>query len=269
MRTRRTRVLSLVLALVLVSLAAGVCGAQEVDRLDRILKRGKITIGIICDFPPVGFYNEKGELVGYDVDLAKDLARTLGVKIEWVPVNNETRSAVLVSDKVDVVFSNYTRTPERAKVIDFSDPYVVTGLTILTRKEYGVKNLADIIAKKIKIGVGKGTIGDLLLAQRYPNADKMVFDSMQDCLVALKQKKVGAVLEDMTWVQAQAKSDPNLVALGELLTMDVNCVALRRGQPGWKDWINIWLDDLNRSGRNREYFIKWFGYEPLKLTPSY
>jgi len=265
----RKTLMSLVLVSVLILVASGISSGQEPDRLDQILKRGKIVIGIINDFPPVGFYDEKGELDGYDVDLAKDLAKTLGVSVEWVPVTNETRSAVLVSDKVDVVFSNYTRTPERAKVIDFTNPYVVTGMSILARKEYNVTTLKEIMSKGIKIGVGKGTIGDLILIEKYPNANKVVFDSMQDCLMALKQNKVGAILEDLTWVSTQAAKDSNLVAVRELLATDVNCVAIRRGQPSWKDWLNIWIDDLNRSGRNRDYFIKRFGYEPLKLTPSY
>jgi len=241
--------------------------AEEISRLDRILKRGYIKIGMNLGFPPVGFYDEQGEPDGYDVDLAKDLAKTLGVKIEWEPVTNETRAALLVADKVDIVFSNYTRTPERMKVVDFTDPYVITGVSILARKEYNIKSVEDLAGKRV--AVGKGTTCDLLVAKMVPEAKRVVFDAIPDALLALKQNKVAALAEDMVFVGPQAKKDPNLEAVGGLLNMDVNCAALRRSQPEWRHWLNVWLDDLNRSGRNREYYKKWFGVEPPKLTPEF
>jgi polar amino acid transport system substrate-binding protein len=244
----------------------GIC--QEGDkRLDQIVSRGYIVIGINLEFPPVGFYNDKGEPDGYDVDLAKDLAKALGVDIKWEAVTNETRSAVLVSDKVDLVFSNYTRTPERAKVIDFTDPYVITGVAILARKEYKITGLADLVGKKV--ATTKGTTCDLLLREQCPEAERVLFDAIPDTLIALKQNKVVALLEDMVFVGPAAAADPNLEAVGGLLNSEVNCIALRRGQPDWKSWLNLWLDDLNRSGKNIKYYEKWFGFKPPKLTPNY
>ena len=269
MKYTSKKIWAVVVGLLVASIMAGPLAAQGINRLDTILKRGKIIIGINLTFPPVGFRNASGEADGYDVDLAKDLARTLGVPIEWVPVTNETRGAVLVSDKVDVTFSNYTRTPVRALVLDFTNPYVITGMSILARKSYKIRDLEDLVSKKVPIGVGTGTIGDLLLADKYPNANKVVFDAMSDTLLALKQDKIAAVLEDAIWINAQVREDSELESVGGILNADVNAVALRRGQPDWRRWLNLWLDDLNRTGRNRGYFVKWFKNEPVSLAPNY
>jgi len=265
MMRKRALFISIFITVLLIFIShTGFC---QDNRLDTIVSRGYITIGMNLGFPPVGFYNDKGEPDGYDVDLAKDLAKTLGVKIKWEPVTNETRAAVLVADKVDIVFSNYTRTPERAKVIDFTNPYVITGVSILARKEYKIKSAADLIGKKV--GAGKGTTCDIILREQIPQARAVYFDTVPDMLMALKQNKIAALLEDMVFVGPQSKADPNLEAVGELLNTDVNCVALRRGQPDWKSWLNMWLDDCNRSGRNNEYYKKWFGVDLPKLSPQY
>lgn len=255
-----------ILLITLIFTLQGIC-QENVSRLDKILSRGYIIIGINLGFPPVGFYDEKGEPSGYDVDLAKDIAKTLDVEIRWEPVTNETRSAVLVSDKVDICFSNYTRTPGRAQVIDFTNPYVITGLEILARKEHNIKSINDLFGKKV--GVGKGTTCDLLLVEKYPEIERVTFDAVPDMLLALTQNKIVALLEDRVFVSPNAKKYPDLEEIGPLLNTDVNCVALRRGQPDWKSWLNIWLDDLNRSGRNNEYYKKYFGADLPKLSPQY
>ena len=103
------------------------------DRLDEILEKGKITIGVNPPGEPICFYDDAGNLIGYDVDWANKLGEVLGVDVELVEVNGENRISAVSSGRVDVIFANITGNLERAKSIDFSIPYLRTGIKMASR----------------------------------------------------------------------------------------------------------------------------------------
>ena len=99
--------------------------------LQAVLQRGTLRVGDCLTFAPFGFYDKSGQPDGYDVDLAKELAKEMGVKLEIVNTTSANRIPNLQTAKVDVVFCNFTRNLERAKVIDFTTPYVVASAELL------------------------------------------------------------------------------------------------------------------------------------------
>ena len=95
---------------------------------------GKIVIGLDDNYPPVGFCNEKGELIGSDVELAKEAAKRLGRQVEFRPIDWSSKEAELASGKVDLIWNGLTPTPEREKNILFSLPYQTSGQVVFVRK---------------------------------------------------------------------------------------------------------------------------------------
>ncbi len=248
--------------------------SQEIreSRLDTILAKGTINIGILQSFPPMGFFNSAGEPDGFDADISLELAKALGVKVKWVPlVDLASVSATLITNKTDVNISNLTRTLERAKTVDFTDPYIVTGLAVLARVDANIRKIPEDLAGK-NVGVPKGTIGDVIFDEEIPEGKKLAFDTVADTLLALKQGKVIALLEDMTFCQLQVKENPGLLEVtGGLVTVDANSFAIARGQPEWRHYLNMFIDTLVIKGKYDEIYKKWFGpeAEPVKLLAAY
>ena len=103
-------------------LIAIVTGSAEARPLDEIIKSGSIKVGVNPTLPPLGKFNEKNEIVGFDVDYATEIAKMLGVKLEVVQVGSPDRIPFVASGKIDFVMGAMTRNPDRAKVIDFTMP---------------------------------------------------------------------------------------------------------------------------------------------------
>src|SRR6201994_2869682 len=127
--------------------------------LQAVLQRGTLRVGDCLTFAPFGFYDKAGQPDGYDVDLAKELAKQMGVKLEVVNTTSANRIPNLQTSKVDVVFCNFTRNLERAKVIEFTTPYVVASEALLVKKSSGVKSIKDMSGKTIATVKGS-TNGD-------------------------------------------------------------------------------------------------------------
>ena len=115
-------------------------GAAPQSTLQIVLQRGTLRVGDCLSFAPFGFYDKEGNPDGYDVDLAKALAKEMGVKLEMVNTTSANRIPNLQTNKVDVVFCNFTRNLERAKEIGFTNPYVVASEAMLVRKDSGMQN---------------------------------------------------------------------------------------------------------------------------------
>src|ERR1700688_894784 len=150
------------LAAVAAALAGGVRPARA-DALDTIKSRGKLLAGVKYDTPPFGFVDTVNEVAGFDIDLVREVAKKLGVPVEFVKVTSPTRIPLLVSGNVDLVAASMTNTPERAGTIDFSITYYTGAQTLVVpdgSKIAGVKDLAGKI-----VAVQQGTTLDKKLAE--------------------------------------------------------------------------------------------------------
>ena len=149
-------------------MAAGLVSAQaQADRLADIKAAGVVKVATFDANPPFGSIDAKThEIVGYDVDFAKALAKSLGVKLELVATNPANRIPLLQSGKADLIVADITITPERAQVIDFSTPYFVTGQQFWSRQNHRT-SLMTIAGTHWR---RKGTTGEQALHQRFPQS---------------------------------------------------------------------------------------------------
>lgn len=140
-------------------------GAQA-QRLDEILKRGKILIGIDVNSPPYGFQDEKQQPTGQEVETAQLLAKDLGVQLEIVPTTVANRIPYLTTNCVDIIMATFAITPERAKSIWFSTPYGTTGSVVIGPKTVAVKDSASLSGKSI--ATTRGSAAELALNANAP-----------------------------------------------------------------------------------------------------
>ncbi|MEY8713136.1 amino acid ABC transporter substrate-binding protein [Mangrovibacter phragmitis] len=243
--------------------------AQPQSALKTVLQRGTLRVGDCLSFAPFGFYDKQGNPDGYDVDLAKALAKQMGVKLEVVNTTSANRIPNLQTNKVDVVFCNFTRNLERAKEISFTQPYVVASEAMLVRKNSGIHSAQDMGGKTI--ATVKGSTNGDEVRNLGINVKIQEYDSSQAAILAVKQGQADAMIEDNNFLAYQASLDPTLTVTNEaLVPLEYNAFGVKQGDQVWVNYLNEFLFEINASGENSKLYQKWFGSKPrYPLNPQY
>jgi len=244
-------------------------GGSVSSALKAIQQRGEVRVGDCLSFAPFGFKDKSGKPDGYDVDIAKELAKSLGVKLNVVDTTSANRIPNLQTDKVDVVFCNFTRNGEREKEVGFTDPYVVATESLLVRKSSGIKSAQDLKGKTV--ATVKGSTNADVLAEKGIHVDTQQYDTSQAAILAVKQGQADTMIEDSNFLTYQAKENPSLtVTKGALVPLEYNAFGVKQGDQVWTNYLNHFLFELNASGQNKVLYHKWFGVNPrYPLQPRY
>lgn len=152
------------------ALLAWLMGGAQAGTLEDIKAKGILTVAVKADYPPFGFRNASGELVGLEVDLAKDVAQRLGVKLQLEPVVASNRMQMIQQNKVDLMIATMTVNSEREKAVGVIKPYYYAdGVALLTGKQSRIKSASDLAGKRVCIVQGSLFADDVAkLAGRAP-----------------------------------------------------------------------------------------------------
>jgi polar amino acid transport system substrate-binding protein len=172
--------------------------AAQADVLDDIKKRGTLVVGVKADYKPFGFRDPSGGIIGIEPDLAADVAKKLGVKLELVPVVSANRMEFLNQGKIDLMIATMSDTPERRKIVQVIEPlYYSDAVNVLLKKDAPVKSWEDLKGKKLC-----GTTGAFYnkqIAQKY-EPEIASFDGSEKPLLALKNGDCIGYLYDQTFI---------------------------------------------------------------------
>ena len=252
-------------------LAASALPAQA-DKLDDIIASGKLRCAVVLDFPPMGSRDANNNPIGFDVDTCNDLAKVLGVKAEIVETPFPDRIPALVSGRADVGVASTSDTLERAKTIGFSVPYFAFKMVVLTKE--GLKLDTYDTLKGHKVGSVSGTFEGLALekdvkAWADPNGAFRSYQTEADVFLALSQGKIEATVVTSTVAAATIKTGkfPGFVITGDApYVIDyVSLITLRQEQ-GFINYLNLFVNQQVRTGRESELYKKWVGGELPDLT---
>ena len=249
---------------------AGEAAPQMQDTLNTVIKRGEVIVGTFDFFPPWGFRDAQNNIVGMDVDIAKELASddVLKVKLTLVPVpTTQDRINFLLSGKIDVAISNFTATLPRSKAITFSDPYVIDGVGVIHRKELKIADWKDLNGKRV--AVTTGSTGEILVKKQAPQAKLLQFDQASTALLAVQQNKADAQIEDYTYTVYHAGRNKDLAYLNKPLDFQPYCFGVRKFDQEWLNYMNFFIYRLHQSGKMKELYKKWFNAEPFRVSPTW
>lgn len=228
------------------------------DSLAAIKQRGALRVGCEGTYSPFCYQDEQGNLVGFDVDIARAVAEKMGLKAEFTPSKWEGILAALDTGRFDAVFNQVTITPEREKVYEFSTPYTYSGLQILVRKDHvkDIKGPDDLAGKKV--GVLLGTNHEQWLRE-HTKAVIQTYDEdatrNQDLLVG----RIDAILNDRLIVGAAQKIyGGNILPTGGLLYETRQGAAVKKGNAELVAAINQALAALTADGTMKKLSEKWF-----------
>ena len=240
--------------------AAGVAGLAEAQStLEVVKKRGKLVAGVKTDFPPFGSVDAGGKNLGFDVDVAHLFARALfndEHQVELVAVTSGNRIPFLQSGKIDIIIATVTVTEERKQVVEFSDPYFLSGSLLLVPKPSPVKGLEDLAGKTV--AVVQGSIQDKDVEQLQPKANRIKFGKVSEAVLAVKGGRAEAYAHDDILVLTLAKENADLKAVGKPFIPRPYGIAVRKGDLEFIKWVNGELARMRRDGTYDRLWKKYF-----------
>lgn len=254
----RRRLIAAGIGLALASALVGQSYAAD-DLLQQIQQRGVIKVGLEGTYPPFNFQDESGKLTGFEVEFAEALAKQLGVKAEFQPTKWDGILAALESSRLDVVINQVTISEERKKKYDFSKPYTVSGIQVLTRKgqEGQFNEPADLAGKKV--GVVLGTNYEQWLKDNVPDADIRTYDDDATRNQDVRVGRLDAILGDrLAAFELIAKTGDRLAVAGQPFAPQAAGVALRKGNPQLLAAIDEAIATLRAEGTLAAISHKWF-----------
>lgn len=255
---------SRVIATLLVAAAAF---SAHADKLDDIVKAGKLRCAVVLDFPPMGSRDAKNNPIGFDVDYCRDLAKALGVEPVFVETPFPDRIPALTSGRADVGIASTSDTLERAKTIGFTIPYFVFRTVVLTRSDTGIGKFSEM--KGHPVGGPSGSYETISLENSVkgwndPKGKFRSFQSQADVFLALSQKQIDATATTSTVASAIVKSGkyPGFKIAGDAPFDDdyVSLITLRNEQ-GLINYLNLFINRQVRTGRYAELYKQWIGTE--------
>lgn len=229
--------------------AFSVSAKAKYRTLDKIKKNGTIKIAVFSDKKPFGYVDENGEYQGYDVYFAERIAKDLGVKVKYVPVEAAARVEVLQTGKVDLVLANFTVTPERAEKVDFALPYMKCALGVVSNEKDFITAPEQLNGKTLIIS--KGTTAETYFTKNYPEVNLLKFDQYSEAYNALLDGRGVGLSTDNTEVLAWALENPGFaVGIESLGSLDTIAPAVTKGNTTLLNWLN---DEIKSLG-NENFF---------------
>ena len=231
--------------------------------LQTILQRGAINIGLSA-FVPWAMRDKNGDLIGFEIDVAKKVAEDMGVDINFVPTAWDGIIPALLAGKFDIIISGMSVTTKRNLTVNFTRPYARTGYIVIANsklaQEKGIAGLADLNREDITIASRRGSTGAVAMDRHFPKARKIFFDddvlSVQE--VANGNIEAASSTPPKAAFELEKRGDVIRIVSDEQLSPTREAFALRMGDPDALNFFSNWIQENEASGWLAERRAFWF-----------
>ncbi len=251
------------LLLLIILVISGCIKNNKNDLYKSILQKDKLIVGVSFVSKPFAFKDSDGQMKGIEVDLAKEIAeRMLGDenKVVFKNVTPQDRMKAVTSGNVDIVISTMTITPERNKLVNFSDPYFVAGQVICVRKDSKIETIDDLINKKVIVILG--TTGEQNIRRFAPNALIRGYIDNSEAINAFKSGSSDAITTDDSLLQGFVMDNNSYIILPNKLTEEPYGIAFEKSQQAtiFKKNLNKIINEIRLDGTFDMIKDKWGVY---------
>lgn len=270
---KRTPLLFLLFALSLVLIIAG-CGRKKVegDQWARINEDKRVIVGLDDSFVPMGFQNKAGEIVGFDVDLARAVFDQYSITVDFQPIDWSMKENELQNQTIDLIWNGYSKNAEREKKVLFSDEYMKNEQVVVSLKKNNIRSFTDMKGKIL--GAQNGSSGynsfeedPTLLKDLVQNQSAILYDGFNEAFLDLKSGRIDGLLIDRVYANYYLSHEDNLadyaIVSGGFESEDF-AVGLRKTDTQLAEKINEGFEQLKKSGKMAEISTKWFGEDVTK-----
>jgi polar amino acid transport system substrate-binding protein len=238
-------------------------GAEGGDNsLQSILSKKKLIMGLDDSFPPMGFRNENNEIVGYDVDLAKEVAARIGIELVLQPIDWNAKEQELNTGEIDCIWNGFTITEQRKENLLFTPPYLKNAQVVVVKGNSPVATLSDLAGKTAGTQMGSSSVGAIDAAPEFKASLKEIVE-YKDFLTALMDLDVGgidAVVIDLVLANDNInRSGKNFRILGETLEDEEFGIGFRKNDKSLADKVWATLLEMAKDGTVARISTEWLG----------
>lgn len=246
--------------------------AQEKSKLDEVLAKGKVVVGVTSESPPFGFVDEKGELVGFDIDIAKLIAKSLfgsadPKHIEFVKQSSAARWENVNSGKVDFGIHVATILPDRVARVAFTQGYIDSSIVVIVKADSKFKTFEDLNKSDVATAILSTPIQAARAKQFFPNAKVTTLDSIGAQFTAVKGGRADAAQLDEPVALWYVQNNKDIRILEQKMSALVNnAVYMKQGDFKWWLALDTYVGEMRSGSLFNDYVAiheKWFGTKPL------
>lgn len=235
--------------------------ASETPNLDKINERGSLRVGM-STFVPWAMRNKQGDLVGFEIDVAKRLAEDSGWKVEFVPTAWDGIIPSLLSNKFDVIIGGMSITEARAKSVLFTEPYSHSGVQLAANKELaeGFSKISDFDSRRVKIAARRGAFTVQVARETFSKAKVLQFDDDAQAFQEVLNGNAHAVIASSPKPEHEAikNADTLFIPFDERLSKGNEAFAVRLGETDKAEFFNEWIKARTEDGWLKERYEYWF-----------
>lgn len=241
--------LAAALILALAGCGAGAGGSKSDASLQKVLNAGQLILGLDAAFPPMGFTDASGEIVGFDIDVAQEVCDRLGVTLVKKAINWDNKEAELNDGTIDCIWNGMSITPARADVMCLSEPYMKNELIFVVPGSSDIRTLRDLSGRIIGAQAGSTAQEVLEASAFYADNSAVLFDTAQELLQRLEQGEVDTALVDSVaaFYFIFSNEDPFYV-LPDSLAEEDYAIGFRKGDLTLRDRVQELIGEMKADG---------------------
>lgn len=234
--------------------------SAEDQSLKKVKDAGKLILGLDATFKPMGYTDENNEIVGFDIDVAEEVCKRLGVELVKQPINWDTLTTDLNVGKCDCVWNGLSINEERQEKMNLSEPYMKNAMVFVVKGDSTVEKMADLKGKKISVQNGSSA---QTILESCEIKDDITISPIATNVEALQQLELGVVdavfLDEVVADYEIKNSGKNYKKLAEGLEEEEYAIAFRKDDQALRDAVQKTLSEMKADGKLAEISTKWFG----------
>ncbi len=260
----------LILTLIAVSVFAAGC-KKETEKPQNNTENNNANLfimGLDDSFPPMGFRDDNNEIVGFDIDMAKEVTKRLGMELKLQPIDWASKELELNTGKITCIWNGLSVSPAREEAMTLSKPYLANKMIIITNQDSALNTKADLEGKKVGLQTGSTAVAAL---EKDPISKKLTQVTYENNVLALTDLNIGridAVVMDEVVARYMISKSGNLYkVLNDSFNEEYYAIAFKKGNTELKDKVEKALAEMAADGTSSEISKKWFG-EDIVLEPK-
>lgn len=233
--------------------------------LNKVLERGELRVALEPGYMPFEMKDKKGRIIGYDIDIAKAMAKAMGVKLKIEETQFDGIIAGLLTNKYDIIISGMTITQKRNLKVNFSNSYIVVGQTMLLNQKLKneIKTTKDLDNEKYTISAILGQTSEIAARKFFKKAKVITFETESEAVSEVLNGRASAFINDQPYntVFMDSKGKGKLIHLDTPLTYEPLAFAIKKGDPDFLNWLNNFLRQIKEDkvvNLHERLYKKWF-----------
>ncbi|NLM00592.1 MAG: amino acid ABC transporter substrate-binding protein [Treponema sp.] len=257
------KIITILLAFSLIAVFTTGCKKEKLQNsLEKVISKNALVMGLDDSFPPMGFRNEANQIVGYDVDLAKEVASRLGVDLVLQPIDWSAKEQELNTGNIDCIWNGFTMTEERQAAMSFVGPYLLNSQVVIVRNDSGITTLADLAGKTISLQAGSSASEAVNSNSEFKSSLKKIveFKDNLTAIMDLEARGVDAVvMDEVVAAYIIAKDNKPFVVLDEALAPESYGIGFRKSDVELTEAVKQTLEAMAQDGTIANISNNWFG----------